>query len=323
LKKVKTHVKDRQIISGLLTPFHEPAEFPPGFGVRPSPVAAISIRPKVWNKTKRLQFQYSCDRGRSHSVRGKRQAFTLIELLVVIAIIAILAALLLPSLSRAKVEAQGTRCTSNQRQIILTLGLYCGDNDDRLPNHPTEWVAGDMTDASDATNAQLLVDPQYSAFARYITVPEIYKCPGDRSLKVRSVSINGRMSDCPPAPWTGGIGTNYESFHTSHQIKTPAQVFAFLDERSDSINDAYFAADMANTGNWQDTGPSNPYWMIDFPASYHNQSGRLSFVDGHVESHRWLEPTTLVPIGQAHCVTYTSPTDQDVKWIQDHYTYLK
>jgi prepilin-type N-terminal cleavage/methylation domain-containing protein len=252
-----------------------------------------------------------------------RRAFTLLELLVVIAIIAILAALLLPSLSRSEATARGAKCASNLRQIILAWSLYSGDNEDRLPTHPTEWVAGDVSDPFDATNTQLLVDPKLSAFARYITVPAIYKCPADYSRLVRSISMNGRMSRSPPAPWIGGVGTNYECFTTSHQIRCPAQIFAFLDERSDSINDAYFTVDMSNTGNSEGAGASNPYWMIDFPAAYHNLSGRLSFADGHVETHRWLEPATLAPIGQAHNVTYTSPTDRDVKWLQDHYTYLK
>jgi prepilin-type processing-associated H-X9-DG protein len=79
---------------------------------------------------------------------------------------------------------------------------------------------------------------------------------------------------------------------------------------------------MSNTGRADGTGANNPYWMIDYPAGYHNGSGRFSFADGHVENHRWLEPTTLVPLGQAHA-THTSATDRDVKWLQDHCTYLK
>jgi prepilin-type processing-associated H-X9-DG protein len=62
--------------------------------------------------------------------------------------------------------------------------------------------------------------------------------------------------------------------------------------------------------------------LIDYPAGYHNRSGRFSFVDGHVAAHQWAEPATLVPLGQAHSI-HTSPTDRDAKWLQDHCTYLK
>jgi prepilin-type processing-associated H-X9-DG protein len=96
-----------------------------------------------------------------------------------------------------------------------------------------------------------------------------------------------------------------------------------LDERSDSINDTAFVDDMSNTGSADGTGASHPYWMIDYPASFHNGSGRFSFADGHVEAHRWLEPTTLLPLGQAHHDTYTSATDRDLQWLQEHCSQLK
>ena len=111
--------------------------------------------------------------------RGGR-AFTLIELLVVIAIIAILAALLLPILSRSKTAAQGAQCTSNHRQLVLAWSIYGHDNDDQIPVLE-KWVAGDMSDPFDCTNASLLVNQQESALARYVPVAGIYKCPGDRS----------------------------------------------------------------------------------------------------------------------------------------------
>jgi prepilin-type N-terminal cleavage/methylation domain-containing protein/prepilin-type processing-associated H-X9-DG protein len=250
-----------------------------------------------------------------------RAAFTLIELLVVIAIIGILAALLLPVLTRAKDAARGANCTSNIRQLVVVWSLYCQDNNNHLPQ-VDEWVVGNMTDPFDSTNALLLVDRNQSAFARYVTTPQIYKCPGDQSALVRSVSMNGRVGNRPSAPWLAGGGSGYEVFAELHQIRNPAQIYVFLDERSDSINDASFCMDMSNTGNSDGVGSSNPYWMIDFPASYHNRSGRLSFADGHVESHQWVEPTTLVRLGQAH-PTHTSAADRDAKWLQDHYTHLK
>ena len=254
------------------------------------------------------------------SWRGR--AFTLVELLVVIAIIAILAALLLTALGRSKFTAQGAQCTNDHRQLILAWTMYCGDNEGRVP-HPGAWVAGDMTDPFDATNTSLLTDPRVAAFARYLANPVLYKCPGDRNDLVRSVSMNWRLNATTDGGWLNGGGALYERFRTSSQIRTPAQIFVILDERSDTINDANFCVDMSNTGNPDGVGAANPYWMIDYPAGYHNGSGRFSFADGHVEGHRWLEPTTLLPLGQAHNVTHTSATDQDTQWLQDHCTYLK
>jgi prepilin-type N-terminal cleavage/methylation domain-containing protein len=251
-------------------------------------------------------------------------AFTLIELLVVIAIIGILAALLLPVLGRSKATAQGAQCTSNHRQLVLAWSMYCLDSDNRIPILEN-WVAGDMTDPFDVTNASLLLDPKQSALARYVTVPGIYKCPGDQSDYVRSVSMNNRMNPTLPGYWLHGGGDQYVIFAKSQQIRTPSDIYVTLDERSDSINDGSFCVDMSNTGNADGTGTSDPYWMCDYPASYHNGAGRFSFADGHAEGHRWLEPTTLVPLilGQRIGVTHTSATDQDVQWLQGHCTYLK
>ena len=97
-------------------------------------------------------------------------AFTLLELLVVIAIIGILAALLLPVLGRAKASAKATQCMNNHRQIVLAWSMYGDEHNGRLCPL-TNWVVGDMTKPREATNALLLVDPQQSLFARYITHP--------------------------------------------------------------------------------------------------------------------------------------------------------
>ena len=147
----------------------------------------------------------------SSGIYVQKRAFTLIELLVVIAIIAILAALLLPVLGRSKATAQGAQCTSNHRQLVLAWSMYCHDSDDQIPVLEN-WVAGNMTDPFDATNASLLVDPQLSALARYVSSPVIYKCPGDRSDFVRSVSMNNRMNPMLPGLWLHWGGDQYKIF---------------------------------------------------------------------------------------------------------------
>ncbi len=256
------------------------------------------------------------------SMRRGGRGFTLIELLVVIAIIAILAAILLPVLDRAKTTAMGAQCMNNHKQLVTAWILYCHENNDQMPV-VDNWVAGDMRDPFDCTNTALLIDPQQSALARYITVPGVYKCPADFTRLVRSVSINNRMNPALPGYWLHGGGDAYEIFSKSGQIRAPSDIYVTTDERSDTINDPSLCVDMSNTGNADGTGTSNPWWMVDYPAGYHNRSGRFSFVDGHVESHKWLEPYILAPLGQAHDPVYTSRNDLDAQWIKSHCTYLK
>jgi prepilin-type N-terminal cleavage/methylation domain-containing protein len=254
-------------------------------------------------------------------IPASRRAFTLIEMLVVITIIAILAALLLPVLSRSKIAAQGAQCTNNHRQLVLAWSGYAHDNNDQL-TVVDYWVAGDMADPFDATNTSLLADSSQSPLARYGIGPPIYKCPGDRSALVRSVSMNNRLNPRLPGFWLHGGGDVYQIFTKLQQIRMPSEIYVTTDERSDTINDSSLCVDMSNTGRDDGMGSSNPYWMADYPAGYHNSAGRSSFVDGHAESHQWLEPYILMPLRQAHA-THTSATDRDAQWLQGHCTYLK
>jgi prepilin-type processing-associated H-X9-DG protein/prepilin-type N-terminal cleavage/methylation domain-containing protein len=262
-------------------------------------------------------------------------AFTLLELLVTISIIAILATLLLSAASRAKGTAQGAGCANNVRQLVQAWTMYSDDSHGQLPSNAdgqdgrgvfTNWVAGTMSEATEAMNAAILIDRQQSALAAYISAPSVYKCPGDRSRFVRSFSMNCRMNPTrirgTPA-FTAGGNSLYQTFRQFQDIANPSEVFVLLDERSDSINDGFFGVDMSNTGTRDGTGPSNPYWMVDYPASYHSGRGQVAFADGHVEAHRWLEPETLVRLGRARPGSRMSPTNRDVKWIQDHCTYQR
>src|SRR6267142_7033164 len=119
----------------------------------------------------------SSDRG-SHL---NTKAFTLIELLVVIAIIAILAAMLLPALSRAKEKASGISCINNLKQLTLAAHMYAGDFQDAIPpnvvNDPRAWVSGDVSALPGATN---VTDIRAAVLFPYNRSEPVYRCPGDK-----------------------------------------------------------------------------------------------------------------------------------------------
>lgn len=268
------------------------------------------------------------DRQRRGVRRHRAGAFTLLELLVVVAIIAVLAALLLPALARAKSAARTTHCRNNHRQLVLAWLQYITEHDDELPwtvddgdNLPfTNWVAGHLRNPLEATNAALLVDPHRSLLGPYLDEPRVFKCPSDPSAFVRSVSMNNRLNPVRfvrPVLVIGGWGTNWMVYRRHSQIGDPSRIFVIIDERYDSINEGNFAVDLSNTGTYTGEGVPNPYWWLDTPASYHDRGVVLSFADGHVERHQWVEPTTLGPIGVTG-FRRTSATDRDIAWLQYH-----
>jgi len=236
-----------------------------------------------------------------------RRGFTLIELVIVIAIIAILSSILLPALSKAKARAQGLGCLNNARQLTMAWGIYSDDHNGMLAynlgssstNVPMSlnWVNNVLdwnTINTDNTNFAKLVETGLGPYASKDA--NVYRCPSDRVLddlqrsagwesRVRSYSMNAMVGDAGAFSQAGYNVNNpdYVQFFKITAIPRPVDIFVFLDEHPDSIDDGYFV----NNSEY-------PRWR-DVPASYHNGAGTFSFTDGHVESHKWRRQSTQPP----------------------------
>ncbi|HVV71279.1 MAG TPA: prepilin-type N-terminal cleavage/methylation domain-containing protein [Verrucomicrobiae bacterium] len=260
------------------------------------------------------------------NVRG----FTLIELLVVIAIIAILAAMLLPVLGRAKAKAAGVSCLNNGRQMMIAWRLYGEDNADKVPaaygNTPV-WITGNLDFTSNPSNWNVDQDIKKSPLWPYCgNSPGIWKCPADKSIvrangqtlpRVRSVSMLAWFNGSDADEFTGCNG--YFKYKKMSDVRNPgpSMTFLFLDEREDSINDGEFCTSMNGF-------PDSPgsWYLIDMPASYHGGAGGFSFVDGHSEIHKWRDKRTMPPLipGVETPLNLPSPNNPDAYWLAEHST---
>jgi prepilin-type N-terminal cleavage/methylation domain-containing protein/prepilin-type processing-associated H-X9-DG protein len=265
-----------------------------------------------------------------------RAGFTLIELLVVIAIIAILAGMILPSLTKAKQKAQGIACLNHLNQLQLAWFMYASDHNDKLmPNlglafgqtADSTWVTGVLSLSPGNPDNTNTLNLQSSLLIPYLKSVTVFKCPGDLSTatfgharypRVRSFSMNSWLGRYLPDGSLGPPHPGDEAYRINTKLSQlttppPSRTFVFIDEREDSINDCVLYIDMGDRGG-------NASW-IDLPSAYHNGAASLSFADGHSESKRWVDPRTKPPMPAQ--LRFDSPNNPDVAWIQERATGMK
>ena len=227
---------------------------------------------------------------------NRKTGFTLIELLVVIAIIAILAALLLPALGKAKLAAQAIWCRGNLKQLQLGWDMYTEDHQDVMPLNqiddssnrslPGSWVLG--SSGLDVALTNITTGTLFS----YVRSPRAYLCPSDQTKVpagnggkvpvVRSYARFGPLNSkggyytktIVPPPYLDEVEKVSAIFSPG-----PSQVWVFIEPAENSHEH----------GGWDFWITQNEHWG-HLPTDRHGQGCNLSFLDGHVERYWWKAP---------------------------------
>jgi len=236
----------------------------------------------------------------------RRKGFTLIELLVVIAIIALLMAILIPTLNRAREQGKRAACLHNLKQLTLAWIMYADDNGGELPRawagHPGSWVGRPRPDQSEQRKMELIRE---GLLFPYCPNEQLYRCPTGKRGEAVTYSIVESMGG---EPGSGGTKPDM-TFMNRSQITNSVRRFVFVDE-----------------GKWPGS-PWNVFYLKpawwDTPTIRHSMGTNWSFADGHSEYHKWVDPRTIelarryetsVELGSGYDQTLHQDSE-DLKWV--------